>query len=444
MDDQQTSQLPIYCGGLSAGVLDISYSKICESGYYLAMGYQKGSASIYKGATGDHILTCEGHKDDILGVSLNDKGTLMLTGSDDKTARLWNAQDGSLIKKFRQPTPVSSVSFDMPSKTFAIGHLDANPAISVYDIEHLSKHPLVELRGHSRGIRNISFCKTDSCIMSSSYDRSVRMWDLRSGKETNSIFLPHHAKSLEMCADNETLTICYGSSVVFVNVERFEVLEQRKMLVKLEGASLHPEKSTFVCCSAYYIYRYDYAKGELLNGFKAHDDYIRCIKYSPDGEKYACCTSQGYVMLWPQIIHEPDEEESNVSLEVAYEEGENRDLDMEDFSDAPLSGEESMENSTFASGDSYVEYVEEYEEEEGDSSEQYDLEEIDDEESEYEEQVEHEVENQNAEDHELTESTGTEHHDPDLNEEEYVPNYDNIRIDDSELDYTMFDQEHDY
>ncbi|XP_068147883.1 serine-threonine kinase receptor-associated protein [Drosophila tropicalis] len=499
MENQQTNQLPIYCGGLTAGVLDISYSKVCESDYYLAMGYQKGKASIYRGATGDHILTCEGHKDDILGVSLNDKATLMITGSNDKTARLWNAYDGSLIKKFRQSNPVSSVSFDMKSKSFATGNLNANPSVSVYDIEHLSKHPVVEFKGHSRGVRNISFCKTDSCIISSSYDRSVRMWDLRSGKETNSIFLPHHAKSLEMCADNETLTIGYGSSIIFLNAERFEVLAQRKLLVKLEGATLHPEKSSFVCCSSWYIYKYDYAEGELLTGFKAHDDYIRCVKYSPDGKKFACCTSQGYVMLWPHTVQPPEEEESNVSLEVAYEEGEIRDLNMEDFSDGPISGEESVDNSAFASGESNVDYEEDYEEEERDSSEQFDIAE-EEELSEYEEEVEHEVEIQDVEDHdaeesvdnsafatgesyvdyeeeerdsseqidieedddeeeelsqyeeeveheegELLESTETEYYDPNINEEEYyVPNYNNITIDDSEYDYTMYDQEHDY
>lgn len=50
------------------------------------------TAKLWDAETGREILTLKGHTDIVNGVAFSPDGTQIITGSRDKTARLWEAQ----------------------------------------------------------------------------------------------------------------------------------------------------------------------------------------------------------------------------------------------------------------------------------------------------------------------------------------------------------------
>ncbi|KAH8384759.1 hypothetical protein KR093_007791, partial [Drosophila rubida] len=300
-------QVPVDCYGHKGDVVDVAFSKICASGYYLATASHDGLSMLRHGDTGDWVGTFEKDGDALLSVAINHDATRLATGGEDCTARIWNAVDGNHMLKIMLQSPVRSVAVSADSAWLAVGCADrkydhtCDTILYLYNVGNPCE-PTV-FRGLTRGVRNVLFCREDAALLSSSHDRSVRLWDRRTGQQTHSISLPHHAKTLELCGDGRTVTIAYGHSIVFIDVDRFEVLGHFKLPARLLSATLHPQRETFVCAgSNRFLYKCDYATGEILESFVAHEEKVRCVRYSPDGEVFASSADSGGLRLWQQNV----------------------------------------------------------------------------------------------------------------------------------------------
>ncbi|EDV98116.1 serine-threonine kinase receptor-associated protein [Drosophila grimshawi] len=304
------AQLPVECVGHQADVVQLAFSQICDSGYYLASASKDGHAILRHGDTGDWVgkigkVRKRKTGKAMLCVDINGDATLMATGSEDFTARIWNATSGKQLAKFESPCSVRCVALAAKSAYLAVGCLDQHchcldTDLYLYELDRPDMALLLE--GQSRGVRDVIFCCDDRALLSSSHDRSIRLWDLRNGRQVHSINLPHHAKSLELNADGRTVTIAYAQSVIFLDVERFQVLQHRQHSMCVSGASLHPAKETYVCAAGNRIHRFEYASGHCLESFVAHEHSVRSIKYSPDGEVFASGSKEGGLRLWQQTV----------------------------------------------------------------------------------------------------------------------------------------------
>ena len=64
------------------------------------------------GKTNSLLHTLTGHQDGVTTISLNSDGTLLATGSGDRTIKLWNTETGELIKNLRGHTSqINSLAF---------------------------------------------------------------------------------------------------------------------------------------------------------------------------------------------------------------------------------------------------------------------------------------------------------------------------------------------
>ena len=81
----------------------------------------------------------------------------------------------------------------------------------------LGSDPL-KLSGHDSNLRNCEFYG-DNYIVSCSDDKTVRLWDLKSCKEIRRLEFPSAVSDLEVSTRNRTLTLTYGSTVAFWNLE---------------------------------------------------------------------------------------------------------------------------------------------------------------------------------------------------------------------------------
>lgn len=166
----------------------------------------------------------EGHEQAVWCVCILTK-SLVLTGSADKTLRLW--KDGQCVKVFKGHTDAVRGIDLLSDSTFVTCSNDAS--VRVWSID--SSDPLLELYGHTSFVYSVQ-ALANGDIISSGEDRSCRVW--RSGECVQVITLP--CVSLwSVAANKETGDIAIGGSDYTIRVftrspERAAPISEQKHL----------------------------------------------------------------------------------------------------------------------------------------------------------------------------------------------------------------------
>ena len=118
-----------------------------------------------------------GHEADVNSVSFHPSGLFFVTCSEDKTSRLWDIRADQEIASYKPPTPNSSFTSCGLSVSGRILFCSSDDA-SIHFWDLAGKTHLGNLCGHENRITQISVAPSGIGIASSSWDFSVRIWGL--------------------------------------------------------------------------------------------------------------------------------------------------------------------------------------------------------------------------------------------------------------------------
>jgi len=122
----------------------------------------------------------DGHRRDVYSLDFSPDGRLLVSGSDDKTVRIWNMIDGTskvLTINDEDSTingGVTSVAISPNGQFVAAGSLDT--VVRIWD---MTTAQLVErLRGHRDSVYSVAFTPDGKGLVSGSLDKTVKYWDV--------------------------------------------------------------------------------------------------------------------------------------------------------------------------------------------------------------------------------------------------------------------------
>ncbi|KAG2179322.1 hypothetical protein INT44_006167 [Umbelopsis vinacea] len=146
------------------------------------------------------------HSEPIICVSTDKESNLALTGSADGTAKLLNLHNGNIIASLENHSDsVESVSFCDVLPLAATGSVDGK--VSVWDIQtHRVRHTLK----HDDAVIKVQFASNSVNLVTCSADRTVRLWDTRSG-ECLKKWMGHQDAVLDFAISNNGDTVVTGS-----------------------------------------------------------------------------------------------------------------------------------------------------------------------------------------------------------------------------------------
>jgi WD40 repeat protein len=151
---------------------DVQFSPI---DYYFAAAAADRSVSVYSTDRVAQVRVMFGHASDATCLGWHPNAAILLSGSDDKTCRLWDLRTGACQRILRGcPSAVSSLVVS-PNGDKVAGGTD-NGTIHVWDIA--SGSPMALLQGHKGAVHSLAFSEAGDALVSGGADCSVRTWDM--------------------------------------------------------------------------------------------------------------------------------------------------------------------------------------------------------------------------------------------------------------------------
>ena len=269
--------LPANWGSCSRTVSFTStlYSHACWEDL-IAAGLRSGEITILNVTTGVSTSVLSGHTDYVRDLAFTSDGTLLISGSDDKTVKLWDLQTGGIVRSFYGHTDhIFSVSLSPDHAMIASGSVDKT--IRLWDTWTGECHCVMD--GHDL-VETVSFSPTNpQLLMSASRDYTIRQWNVN-GSQVG----PTYEGNYVAFSQDGTYFVSGGDSV-----DTIRSADSGAVVAELQvsgGRSYHccfSPDNKFVAISTWKtIYIWDITRSDpcLIETFSGHTNFITSLTFS--------------------------------------------------------------------------------------------------------------------------------------------------------------------
>ena len=281
-------------------------------GKKIVSGSNDRTICIWDAQTGTPIgELLRGHTNSVSSVSFSPDGTKIVSGSTDNTIRIWDAQTGAQIGEplTGHTDSVSSVSFSPDGAKIASGSSDST--IRIWDAQ--TGTPIGEpLTGHKDPVNCVSFSPGGTKIASGSWDKTIRIWDVQTGAQIGEPLTGHAFWVNCVSFSPDGTKIASGSGDRTIRIWDVKTgLQIGEPLTGHTGSvssvSFSPDGTKIVSGSYDRTIRIWDAKtglqiGEPLTG---HELGVCSVSFSPNGKKIVSSGLDKTVRLWNVGTSEP-------------------------------------------------------------------------------------------------------------------------------------------
>jgi WD40 repeat protein len=195
-----------------------------------------------------------GHEDPVSCVAVSPDGKYIVSGSDDSTIRVWDAETGEMIGR--------------------------------------------PLEGHGDGASCVAFFPDGKCIVSGSWDRTMRVWNVESGQENGPSFQVHDGviRSISVSSSGKTIASGSDDKMCLWNAETGNMIGYPfDHSGKVYSIAISPDEKYAVSAAYGALTVWDVEKREVISGW---DIEVYTVAFSPDGRSIACGLEDGEIHLW--------------------------------------------------------------------------------------------------------------------------------------------------
>lgn len=259
--------------------------------------------------------TLRGHAGPVNDACYSPDGRRILSGSDDKTLKMWDAATGKEIRTLAgHAGAVKSVCFSPDGKQILSG--GADKVLKVWDAE--TGNEVQTLTGHGGVVTGVCFHPDGNRVVSASSDKTVKVWNLKTGQviftlkglgAVHSVCLSPDGKRI--ASGGGKLTGVYGGQIKVWDTDTGMILlsiPQRDLCARC--VSFSPDGKQIVTCGGVFntvsrhyswngIFRYDALTGRPAgaNVHTMHRSAIHSARFSPDGQRVLSGSMDNTVVL---------------------------------------------------------------------------------------------------------------------------------------------------
>jgi WD40 repeat protein len=262
-------------------------------------GSDDNTARLWDAATGKEIRAFKGHKESVHSVAFSPDGTRVLTGSMDSTARLWDVATGEELRAFRgHESWVLSATFSPDGARVMTGSADMTARL--WDA---TTGAVIRVLKRVDGVfSSVAFSPDGARVLTGSMDSTASLWDAATGEELRAfrghkdaiwsvVFSPDGARVLTGSSDN---TARLWDAATGKEIRAFRGHERG-----IKCVAFSPDGARVLTGSYDRSARlWDAATGVELRVFKGHEDTVSSVAFSPDGARVLTGSMDATARLW--------------------------------------------------------------------------------------------------------------------------------------------------
>ena len=241
----------------------------------IAVGLRSGNIITLDGITGTQTATLSGHNDYVRSITFSPDGTLLVSGSDDETIKLWDVQTGGVAKTFCGHTGyVLSVSISADCTMIISG--SADKTICLWDIQTEECYHVIDQQNQ---VNHVRLSPIDPQHLTSVSGNKVWHWNISGHQIKPTQNGSHIAFSLD-----ETQTVsCQGEDIVVKNtnsgatVAKFHIDNSR-----ISDCCFSPDGRLIAVAAGHTVYVWDTTSSDPhpTKTFVGHTNNITSLAFS--------------------------------------------------------------------------------------------------------------------------------------------------------------------
>ena len=284
--------------GRGGSILSAAFS---PDGARIVTASSDKTARIWDARTGALLKVLEGHGEIVRSAAFSPDGARVVTASKDASARIWDARTGALLKKLEGHGDGGQLRCVQPGRRARRHLLYCNDNTARIWDANTSK-VLTNFEGHKDTVWSAAFSPDGARIVTTSSDKTIRIWDATTGRVltvleghsgfvTAAAFSPDGARIVTACSDKTA---------------RIWDAKTGRVLKELTGhgdilwsAAFSPDGARIVTASSDKMARiWDARTGALLKVLEGHGEIVRSAAFSPDGARIVTASWDKTARIW--------------------------------------------------------------------------------------------------------------------------------------------------
>ncbi|KAJ7145668.1 hypothetical protein C8R44DRAFT_845105 [Mycena epipterygia] len=300
-------------------------------GTRLVSGSRDKTLRLWDAASGAHLHTFEGHSGAITSVVFSPDGAYLASGSKDSTVRLWDAASGACISTLTGNKHVLSVAFWPDRDHIAAGFQDG--IVLVWDLVTAECTWSLRTTDEGTDMIGIAFSPNGTCFAArAAISKGIRVWNRDSNGQCKARDIkngnPDSWARLAISSDG-TRIISSGTWGWILPVENPTLhlwdarsgahLKKTTVPGQVRSVAFSSDGLGIVVGCQDGIYLWDTLRGTHLRKLGTHSSPVGCVSFSPDGTLVLSGSTDATVRLWDiETTTQSDSGAMNSRLAVSF------------------------------------------------------------------------------------------------------------------------------
>ncbi|MBN2519194.1 MAG: caspase family protein, partial [Bacteroidales bacterium] len=307
-NSQENSIETVVQTGHYAAVTAVAYS---HDGNYIVTGSKDKTIKLWNANDGKEIRSYLGNKGTIIYLEFDNHNTKLLSVCDDGTIKIWDVLTSRLIKEFTiEDDYLISASFNPDGDQIVTG--SKKSFVSTWNIETGQKiadfkeipEDVTSKNYEYTGARTVTFSKDGKYILAGSNDRTSLLWNAKTGELIRKFKKTKYNCSACMSEaiitpDNQFVITSYSDSIKIFDVSTGELVNElfdkkgRYSLITISNDGNYLASVQYGSISVWNL-----KKGKVIKEIQEESKGINTVRFNPDGSEIITGSDNRMANIW--------------------------------------------------------------------------------------------------------------------------------------------------
>lgn len=300
--DEERSQHTLYCTTISLAAKCLNELRYAEARELLAQcpaAHRHWEWGRLQYLCNLDRMTLNGHSGAVSALAVSPSGKLLVTGGNDRVARVWLFETGELLTVVDiHTTRIDALAFHPDEQRFLSASAEGHLLMSSV----ATGETLHEYVGHTNLIDTLAFQPDGKRFTSGSWDKTARIWETETGREV-ALFEGRAPLSVTMDPDGQALALgCWDNEAHIWDVEKGKqqcLLKGRFAAFGIYASAFSADGKKVATGAQDGTARvWDTRTGLETQRIKGHFGGVSAVAFSPDGSRVVTGSNDRTARLW--------------------------------------------------------------------------------------------------------------------------------------------------